>query len=233
MEPLTPTQARVLGCLLEKSLATPQQYPLSEAALITACNQATNRFPVVEYDLTDLRPALIGLRDRHLAKRTRRPGERVEKHAHLVDQTLGLDEPGMAVVALLLLRGPQTPGELRSRATRMSRFAEVSEVEQVLRRLAEQSLVEQLERRPGEKQVRWRHLLSGRDAPVEIAPDQPAPAAASAAGGSGGSSVPTVREVHSQLQALSVRLDALEGLAARVARIERELGIVAPSSDGS
>lgn len=226
MDPLNPTQARVLGCLLEKSLATPQQYPLSEAALITACNQATNRFPVVEYDLTDLRPALIGLRDRSLAKRTRRPGERVEKHAHLVDQTLGLDAGAMALVALLLLRGPQTAGELRSRATRMSRFSEVSEVEAVLRRLAEQGLAEQLERRPGEKQVRWRHLLSGREAPVEIAPDAPPPAASV-----GGSSVPTVREVHDQLEALSARVATLEGLAERVARLERELGLTQPPAE--
>ena len=226
MDPLTPTQARVLGCLLEKSLATPQQYPLSEAALITACNQATNRFPVVEYDLTDLRPALIGLRDRSLAKRTRRPGERVEKHAHLVDQTLGLDAAAMALVALLLLRGPQTAGELRSRATRMSRFSEVSEVEAVLRRLAEQGLAEQLERRPGEKQLRWRHLLSGREAPVEIAPDAAPPSAST-----GGSSVPTVREVHEQLEALSTRVAALEGLAERVARLERELGLPQPPAE--
>lgn len=226
MDPLNPTQARVLGCLIEKSLATPQQYPLSEAALITACNQATNRFPVVEYDLTDLRPALIGLRDRSLAKRTRRPGERVEKHAHLVDQTLGLDAGAMALVALLLLRGPQTAGELRSRATRMARFGEVSEVESVLRRLAEQSLVEQLERRPGEKQVRWRHLLSGREAPVEIAPDAPPPAASV-----GASSVPTVREVHDRLEALSTRVAALEGLAERVARLERELGLTQPPAE--
>ncbi len=228
MDPLNPTQARVLGCLLEKSLATPQQYPLSEAALITACNQATNRFPVVEYDLTDLRPALIGLRDRSLAKRTRRPGERVEKHAHLVDQTLGLDAGAMALIALLLLRGPQTSGELRSRATRMSRFGEVSEVEMVLRRLAEQGLAEQLERRPGEKQVRWRHLLSGREAPVEIAPEAPAPTVGA---GTGGSSVPTVREAHDRLEALTARVDALEGLAARVARLERELGLAGPPAD--
>lgn len=228
MDPLTQPQARVLGCLLEKSLATPGQYPLSEATLITACNQTTNRFPVVDYDVTELRPALIGLRDRHLAKRTRRPGERVEKHAHLVDQTLGLDAPAMAVVALLLLRGPQTAGELRSRATRMSRFTEVSEVETVLRRLAEQGLAERLERRPGEKQVRWRHLLSGTEAPIEIAPDTP-PAAPDR--GAGGSSVPTVREVHDQLAALTARVDALEGLAARLDRLERELGLEAPPAE--
>lgn len=226
MDPLTPPQTRVLGCLLEKALATPGQYPLSEAALITACNQATNRFPVVTYDVTELRPALIGLRDRQLAKRTRRPGARVEKHAHLVDATLGLDAPAMALVALLLLRGPQTAGELRSRATRMSRFDDVTEVEAVLRRLAEQGLAEPLERRPGEKQVRWRHLLAGHDAPVEIAPDTPP------ADDAPGASVPTVREVHDRLEALSARIDALEGVAARVDRLERELGVGQPPADG-
>lgn len=218
MDPLNAIQVRVLGCLIEKALATPQQYPLSEASLLTACNQATNRFPVVEYEVNQLRPALIGLRDRKLAKRTRRPGERVEKHAHLVDDTLGLAPGPLAVLAILLLRGPQTSGELRSRTGRLARFGDVTEVEAALRDLADRGLAEELPRRPGEKQTRWRHLMSGQDAPIEIAEDAPAPARA---GGttSSGPPLPTLREA----------LARIDALAARVSRLERELGLEDPA----
>lgn len=232
MEPLTPPQVRVLGCLIEKALATPQQYPLTEAALLTACNQSTNRDPVVSYTTTELRPALIGLRDRHLAKRTRRPGERVEKHAHLVDTTLGVTPGPLALLAVLLLRGPQTPGELRTRTARMHAFDSAEAVDAALTELADRGLAEALARRPGEKQPRWRQLLAGRDAPID--PDPPAVTPSHDV--PTGPALPTLREVVARLEAQAATQTALEAevatLRARVVRLETELGMPPPPMPG-
>jgi uncharacterized protein len=175
---LSHAEIRVLGCLVEKSLATPQAYPLSEAAIVAACNQSTNRDPVVAYDVDVVRRALVGLRRQGLARDVHRPGERAAKHRHLLDEALELSEAEVAVLAVLALRGPQTAAELRARTERLHAFSAVAEVEAVLARLAEHAggpLVRLQERRPGQKEARWAHLLLDPDA--EDAPDA-VPAAA-------------------------------------------------------
>ncbi len=215
MEELTPEDVRVLGCLAEKQLATPQHYPLTEKALITACNQTTNRYPVVSYDQAVVRPALIRLREQGLAKRVRREGERAEKHAHRLADTLGLAPGPLAVLAVLMLRGAQTPGELRARSERLQAFAAAADLDAALDDLADRGLVERLERRPGEKQARWRHLLSGADAPVEVA-DSVDRAGSTAAPRT---PLPSIRELS----------DEVEALRRRIARLEQELGMDVPA----
>jgi acyl-CoA reductase-like NAD-dependent aldehyde dehydrogenase/uncharacterized protein YceH (UPF0502 family) len=162
---LTAEEARVVGALAEKALATPDHYPLSLNAVVTACNQATTRDPVVSYTETTVETALEGLRDKKLARRIKAVGQRVVKHRHVLDETLGLDRPELSVVTLLLLRGPQTPGELKTRSSRLHPFASLGEVEAVLARLSgsEHGLVVNLARRPGQKESRWAQLLTTSD----------------------------------------------------------------------
>jgi uncharacterized protein len=221
-EPLTDAQVRILGVLVEKQLATPQAYPLTENALITACNQATNRFPVVDYDTSVVRPALIRLRERGLAKRVMRAGERAEKHAHRLDEQLALSSAApLAVLVVLMLRGAQTPGELRSRTQRLHPIGDAEALDAALEELQDRGLAEPLPRRAGEKQVRWRHLLAG----VEAAVDAAAPVAPSRtpAAAPEGPRPPSLRELS----------DALEALGARVTRLERELGLGVAPGDAS
>jgi uncharacterized protein YceH (UPF0502 family) len=160
---LTAEEGRVLGCLIEKQLTTPQQYPLTDNALIAACNQTTSRDPVVEYDVATVRLAVRSLRERELLRTVHRPGERSEKHQHLFDRALDLSPAQIAVLAVLLLRGPQTAAELRARTERMHPFGSVSEVEDTLQSLGEppDALVERLERQPGQKEGRYADLLVG------------------------------------------------------------------------
>ncbi len=159
---LSAEEIRVLGCLVEKQLTTPQAYPLTESAVITACNQTTNRDPVVSYDQSTVRRALLNLRQQGLAKMVHRPGDRVVKHRHLLDEALSLAPAEVAVLSVLLLRGPQTVGELRTRTERIHAFGSVAEVESVLSELAARApepLVERMSRLPGQKEARYRHLL--------------------------------------------------------------------------
>lgn len=159
---LSPTGQRVLGCLVEKALATPQQYPLSLNALRTACNQTTGRDPVVDYDEDDVRAGLDDLKTQQLVRTEYARGSRTPKSAHRLDEQLDIDDAQMAVLALLLLRGPQTVGELRSRSERMHAFASLELLEAVLQSLAAHrfgALVALQERRPGQKEARWAHLL--------------------------------------------------------------------------
>lgn len=168
---LTPTGQRVLGSLVEKALATPQQYPLSLNALRTACNQTTGRDPVVALDEDDVRAGLDDLKAQQLVRTEYARGSNVPKSAHRLDEQLDLDEAQQALLALLLLRGPQTVGELRSRSGRMHDFASLELVEAVLGSLAAHrfgALVELQERQPGQKERRWAHLL-GPDAPEATA----------------------------------------------------------------
>jgi uncharacterized protein YceH (UPF0502 family) len=178
---LTAEEGRVLGCLVEKQLTTPQQYPLTDNALVAACNQTTSRDPVVEYDVATVRLAVRSLREQDLLRTVHRPGERSEKHLHLLDRALELPVGPIALLAVLLLRGPQTAAELRARTERMHPFGSVTEVEDVLQQLAERSdpLVERLERRPGQKEARYADLLVGTGAMAAPAPfpAQPAPPA--------------------------------------------------------
>lgn len=165
---LTAAGQRVLGSLVEKSLATPQQYPLSINALRTACNQTTGRHPVVDYDEADVRVGLDDLKSHDLVRTEYARGSRVPKSAHRLAEQLDLDAAQQALVGLLLLRGPQTVGELRSRSGRMHDFASLELVEAVLQSLANHrfgALVELQERQAGQKEARWGHLLGPSAAP--------------------------------------------------------------------
>lgn len=164
---LTGRAQRVLGALVEKSLTTPDQYPLSRNALRTACNQATGRDPVVDYAENDVLVALEELRGHELVKTVYGRSSRVPKAEHRLDETFDLQRPQVAVLALLLLRGPQTVGELRSRSGRMHPFASTEEVAAVLGGLSTHRfgpLVTHLEREPGRRESRWTHRLGTSEA---------------------------------------------------------------------
>jgi acyl-CoA reductase-like NAD-dependent aldehyde dehydrogenase/uncharacterized protein YceH (UPF0502 family) len=173
---LTPEEARVLGCLMEKSVTTPDSYPLSVNALVNACNQTTNREPIVEYSESTVESTLDTLREKELTRRVKATGQRVVKHRHVVEEALGLDRPEATLLGVLLLRGAQTPGELKQRTERWHSFRSLEDVDDVLARLAGGEFVQRLERRPGQKEARWIQLL----APVDAAAPAPAPAAAPA-----------------------------------------------------
>jgi uncharacterized protein len=173
---LDAVEIRVLGCLLEKQRTTPDAYPLSLNALRAACNQATNRDPVVEYDEPTIRAALHRLGRRRFTRLASGPGSRAAKYRHLLDEALGLPNPELSALAVLMLRGPQTPGELRQRTERLHAFPDHSALEAALDRLIDRELVARLARRPGQKEERYEQLL-GADAREEA----PAPTAAPAA----------------------------------------------------
>jgi uncharacterized protein YceH (UPF0502 family) len=154
-----PVEIRVLGCLIEKQRTTPDVYPLSLNALRLACNQSTNREPVVSYDEPHIRAAIEKLSRRGWARLASGPGSRVAKYRHLLDEALDLVPSQLSLLAVLLLRGPQTPGELKSRGERLYPFASLGDVHRALDELMERELVERLPRRPGQKEERYRHLL--------------------------------------------------------------------------
>jgi acyl-CoA reductase-like NAD-dependent aldehyde dehydrogenase/uncharacterized protein YceH (UPF0502 family) len=180
---LTEEEARVLGCLMEKAVTTPDGYPLSLNAVVTACNQTTNRDPIVNYsdDLVDL--TLESLRAKGLTRRVMATGQRVVKHRHVAEEGLSVNAGEFAVLGVLLLRGPQTPGELKGRTERWHRFRSLQDVEEVLSRLAERALTRQLPRRPGQKESRWAQLLTGEPAPEVPVAVAPAPSALAPATG--------------------------------------------------
>lgn len=160
---LTAAEARVLGALLEKEVTTPEYYPLSLNALVNACNQRSNRDPVMNLDEDEVRQALHGLEDDRLAGRARSADGRVTKYEHWLGEVFNFSRAETALVCVLLLRGPQTPGELRGRAERMHRFDEIGDVLAGLQKLMERepSLAMVLPRQPGTKESRYAHLLSG------------------------------------------------------------------------
>lgn len=177
MEPLDEHQARVVGSLVEKQRTVPDTYPLTLNALVAACNQTSNRDPVVTWGEHEVRAALDALKERGLLRFVHPShGRSVTRYRHVLDEAEGLDDPEIAVLAVLLLRGAQTVAELRTRTERYSGMAEGGSVEAVLDRLAGRGLVERLERRPGEREPRWRDLVTPwrGEAPV---PRPPAPAA--------------------------------------------------------
>jgi uncharacterized protein len=174
---LSAPEIRVLGCLLEKQRTTPEAYPLSLNALRLACNQSTNRDPVTEYDEAVIRDALHRLSRRRWARLASGAGSRAPKYRHLLDEALGLPEDELAVLCVLMLRGPQTPGELKQRTERLHPLADLSAVLAALERLIDRELAVRLQRRPGQKEERYTQLL-GDDAPEEAeTPAAPAPAA--------------------------------------------------------
>jgi uncharacterized protein YceH (UPF0502 family) len=190
-------ELRVLGCLIEKQRTTPDQYPLSLNGLRLACNQTTNRDPVVEYDEETIREGLTRLSHREWIRLASGRGSRAVKYRHLLDEALGLSTGELSLLAVLMLRGAQTPGELKQRAERLYSFGSLADVEQTLEQLVGRDFVSRLPRRPGQKEVRYTQLLGGDgDAPAPV-PEETAPP-----------------------QSLAERLEALEE---RVARLEQRL----------
>jgi uncharacterized protein len=159
-------ELRVLGSLVEKQRTTPDAYPLSLNALRLACNQSTNRDPVVEYDEPTIREALTRLSRRGWVRLASGSGSRAVKYRHLLDEALGISDGEVSLLAVLMLRGPQTPGELKQRTERLYRFESPAEVEGVLDGLGERELVARLQRRPGQKEQRFAQLLGGQDEPA-------------------------------------------------------------------
>jgi uncharacterized protein len=170
---LHPVEVRVLGALMEKEITTPEYYPLSLNALVNACNQKSNRDPVVQYDDETVEHGLETLREKGLVLTISGAGSRVQKYGHRIAEKLNLGRRESAILCELMLRGPQTLGELRTRCERMHHFDDISEVEAVLERHTE--LMVKLERRPGEKEARFAHLLSGLPSAVETATEPVAP----------------------------------------------------------
>jgi uncharacterized protein YceH (UPF0502 family) len=180
---LTEVEARVLGALIEKDITTPDYYPLSLNALVNACNQKNNRDPVMSLDESAVRDALHGLQEKRLAGPSGGADSRVTKYEHRIQEVFNFTRAETAVMCVLLLRGPQTPGELRGRTERMYRFEELADVQSALQRLIERDppLVKMLPRQPGTKESRYAQLLGGE---LE-AGTAPAPAASAAASGPG------------------------------------------------
>jgi uncharacterized protein YceH (UPF0502 family) len=213
---LSASETRVLGCMLEKQLTTPDIYPLTLNSLRLACNQSTNRDPVVDYDDETLRDAMHRLERRGYARLASGRGSRAPKYRHLLAEALPLSGEEHAVLCVLLLRGPQTPGELKQRAERMHAFADLDAVNDTLDRLIARELVIRLERRPGQKEERYEHLLSAdldesssADATPVSVPASPFPSASESNGGGSSAQAPNT--------ATAPRTDLEE----RVARLER------------
>ncbi len=211
---LTGVEIRVLGCLIEKEATTPDYYPLSTNALVTACNQSTNRDPVVSYDERTVDAAIFDLRANKGLTRTI-TGGRTNKHRHVLAEAWGLGSGELAVLAVLMLRGPQTAGELRSRTERMHAFSDLAGVEEALRTLAVRAepIVRELERRPGQKETRWEHLLGSDEVPGEGATADPP------RGGARAEAPPTatgheadLRDLHEQVGRLRADVDRLYAL---------------------
>jgi uncharacterized protein YceH (UPF0502 family) len=201
---------RVLGCLVEKQRTTPDGYPLSLNALRLACNQSTNRDPVVDYDEATIRAALDRLSRLGWVRLASGPGSRAAKYRHLLDDALRLDGAGLSLLAVLMLRGPQTVGELKARTERLHRFDSLDDVEAALAALAERELAARQPRRPGQKEERWTHLLE-EDAPG------PVTAAYAEAGDDGGA-------VEVDLDVLAELERELQQLRAEVTQLRASLG---------
>jgi uncharacterized protein YceH (UPF0502 family) len=207
---LSVSETRVLGCMLEKQLTTPDIYPLSLNSLRLACNQSTNRDPVVDYDDAVLRDALHRLERRGFSRLASGRGSRTPKYRHLLAEALPMASDEQAVMCVLMLRGPQTPGELKQRAERMHSFSDLPAVHETLARLIERDLAACLQRRPGQKEDRYIQLLEDRDAQVDA---NAADITARADSGSSAGLVP------------------VNDLEERVARLEREVAALRAASD--
>lgn len=165
-------EIRVVGCLLEKQRATPDAYPLSLNALRLACNQATNRDPVVSYDEATVVEALRRTALKGWTRLASGAGSRARKYRHLMDEALGADDAELSLLAVLMLRGIQTPGELKQRTERLHGFADLAAVHETLEKLVERGYAERLPRRPGQKEERYRQLL-GEEEAAAPAPEAP------------------------------------------------------------
>jgi uncharacterized protein YceH (UPF0502 family) len=210
--PLTDVEVRVLGSLLEKEVTTPDTYPLSLNALLAACNQTTNREPVMRLDEDAVVPAAVALRRRGLLRQIQPAGSRVTKYEQLLGDELALGRKALAVLGVLMLRGPQTPRELYARTARLEPFADLADLEGVLEWLIAREpepLVARLPRRAGQKEVRYAHLLSGEpQAYVPGPPDEPPTHRAGAEDGRLAALEQTVEELQAEVAALRSELDA-------------------------
>jgi uncharacterized protein YceH (UPF0502 family) len=171
MEP-DAVEIRVLGCLVEKQRTTPDVYPLSLNSLRLACNQSTNRDPVVSYDEATVVEALRRLALRGWTRLASGAGSRARKYRHLLNEAFGLDDAEVSLVAVLMLRGPQTPGELKQRCERLHGFADLAAVNEALERLVERGYAARHERRPGQKEDRYEQLLGGHSIAAAKAPEE-------------------------------------------------------------
>jgi uncharacterized protein YceH (UPF0502 family) len=212
---LTAAEARVLGALIEKEVTTPDYYPLSMNALMNACNQRSNREPVMDLDEDDTRQALRSLEDKQLAGRARNADGRVTKYAHWLGEAFNFSRAETALICVLMLRGPQTPGELRGRTERLHAFSEISDVMGGLQRLMERdpALVALLPRQAGARESRYAHLLSGTVETIAL-PAAVAAAPAPAAGEQEERIVQlesTVAELQREVAALREKIDSLFG----------------------
>lgn len=220
---LSAAETRVLGCLLEKQRTTPDAYPLSLNALRLACNQSTNRDPVVEYDDAVIRDALHRLERRGYVRLASGAGSRAAKFRHLLAEALPMNSAEQAVMCVLMLRGPQTPGELKQRSERMHAFSDLGSVHDTLDRLIERELARKLQRRPGQKEERYAQLLQAdasteaeaQERPAAAAPPDGGPPVAAAA--TNGQAASRADRLHDGEQA------AWEELRGRVERLEREV----------
>ena len=193
-------EIRVLGCLIEKQRTTPDQYPLSLNALRLACNQTTNRDPVVDYDERTIKAALERMSNRGWTRFASGASSRALKYRHLLNEALSLSDAELALLAVLMLRGAQTPGELKQRTERMHRFDSPADVVQTLDVLAGRELVRKVERRPGQKEERYVQLLGGTQ------DEQPAPAPAPPTAGSDFEA--RLSRLEAAVEDLRARLDA-------------------------
>jgi uncharacterized protein YceH (UPF0502 family) len=213
-------EIRVLGCLIEKQRTTPDTYPLSINSLRLACNQSTNRDPVVDYDEQTVVEALRRLALRGWTRLASGAGSRTRKYRHLLDQAFGLDDAEVALLAVLMLRGPQTPGELKQRGQRLHDFADLDAVHGTLERLVERGQVVRHERRPGQKEDRYEQLLGDTTATTIDAP--------SSSNVESSDSAPASEEAVSELTPAEDRLTRLERevaeLRAELAALRAALG---------
>ncbi|HET9093766.1 MAG TPA: YceH family protein [Solirubrobacteraceae bacterium] len=216
IDTLTAPEQRVLGCLIEKRFTTPDQYPLTLNALRMACNQSTNREPIVAYDEDTVREAAQRLARYGLARLASGHSSRATKYRHLAEETLGLSREPLAVLSVLLLRGAQTPGELKARTERMVAWPTLGAVEQVLATLIERGYARRLDRRPGQKEERYAHLL-GEAPETPAPPPTPEPTAARTSGAAGADRTGTAGDP------LIARLTALEARVEQLARLVGEL----------
>jgi uncharacterized protein YceH (UPF0502 family) len=201
-------EIRVVACLVEKQRTTPDQYPLTLNSLRLACNQSTNRDPVVDYDESTIRAALDRLGRRKWTTLASWSTARSVKYKHVLDQALGLDAPQLSLLTVLMLRGPQTPGELRQRSERMYGFDSNEELERTLQGLVERELVAPLPRRPGERGQRYAHLLGASEEEE---------------GGGETAAAVAVPQASQAPPAPAVAAPRTDGLEARVERLEEEL----------
>jgi uncharacterized protein len=212
---LTAAEIRVLGCLIEKQRTTPDAYPLTLNALRAACNQSTNRDPVVDYDEATIRDAVARLSRRRWARLASGAGSRASKYRHLLDESLTSAGDELAVLCVLMLRGAQTPGELKARTERLYPLGDLAAVHATLERLIGRDLVQQLPRRPGQKEERYAHRLSDDDAPepAGVAHAVPVPEVAA----------PVVRAPGRPMPVAPTREHVELPLDDRVARLEAEV----------